>query len=71
MANYIRVDDGDVYRLDRAIDPGEVTAQIALALEGGDSVSVGIEFPDDRYKTAVLVVGRNASCVLVTRDERE
>jgi hypothetical protein len=69
MANYIRVDDGETYRLDRAIDPGEVTALIAVALEGGDSVSVGIEFPEHEDKTAVLVVGRNASCVLVTRDE--
>jgi hypothetical protein len=71
MANYIRVDDGDTYRLDPEIDPAELTTQIATALEGGDSVTVGLDFPDRHAKTGALTVGRNASCVLLTTDESE
>jgi hypothetical protein len=71
VANYIRVDDGDTYRLDPEIDPGELTTRIATALEGGDSVTVGLDFPDDREKTGALTVGRSAACVLLTTDDAE
>jgi hypothetical protein len=40
--------------------------QVAKALEGGDSVTVGIEPQLDREKTGVLVIGRCASSVPVT-----
>ena len=69
MANYIRVDDGESYQLLPEIDPAELTVLLATALEGGDSVTVGIEPPLGREKTAALVVGRSASCVLVTTDD--
>src|SRR5437870_11352750 len=45
MANYIRVDDGESYQLLPEIDPAELTVLLATALEGGDSVTVGIEPP--------------------------
>jgi hypothetical protein len=70
MANYIRVEDGETYRLLPEIDPAELTVQLANALEGGDSVTVGIEPPLGREKTGALVVGRNASYVLVTADDQ-
>jgi hypothetical protein len=71
MANYIRVDDGETYRLLPEVDPAELTVQIAVALEGGDSVTVGVEPPLGREKLGALVVGRSASCVLVTSDDRQ
>ena len=70
MANYIRVDDGETYRLMPEVDPAELTVRVAKALEGGDSVTVGIEPQLDREKTGVLVSGRGASSVLVTSDDR-
>jgi hypothetical protein len=70
MANYIRVDDGETYRLMPEVDPAELTVRVAKALEGGDSVTVGIEPQLDREKTGVLVIGRGASSVLVTSDDR-
>jgi hypothetical protein len=69
MANYIRVEDGETYRLVPEIDPAELTVQLARALEGGDSVTVGIEPPLGREKTGALTVGRCASSVLVTTDD--
>jgi hypothetical protein len=68
MANYIRVDDGETYRLVPEIDPAELTVQLAKTLEGGDSVTVGVEPPLGSEKTGALVVGRCAGCVLVTSD---
>jgi hypothetical protein len=70
MANYIRVEDGETYRLTPAVDPAELTVQVATALEGGDSVTVGIEPPLGREKVGALVIGRSAACVLVTSDDR-
>jgi hypothetical protein len=69
--NYIRVDDGDIYMLDPEIDPAELTSRLAIALEGGDSVTVGIDLPGEQDKAAVLVVGRSAACVVVTTIENE
>ena len=69
MPNYIRVDNGDTYLLDAAIDPADLTARVARALEGGDSVSVGIDLPGERDRAAVLVVGQNAASVVVTTVE--
>jgi hypothetical protein len=69
MANYIRVEHGETYRLLREVDPAELTVQLAKALEGGDSVTVGIEPPLGREKTGALVIGQSASCVLVTTDD--
>jgi hypothetical protein len=69
MANYIRVEQGETYRLVPEADPAELTMQLAKALEGGDSVTVGIELPLGREKTGALVIGRCASCVLVTTDD--
>ena len=45
MANYIRVDDGEHYRLESHVEPAELTVAVARALEGGDSVTVGVEPP--------------------------
>jgi hypothetical protein len=70
MANYIRVEDRETYRLMPEIDPAELTVQLARALEGGDSVTVGVESPLGREKTGALVVGRSASCLLVTSDDQ-
>jgi hypothetical protein len=70
MANYIRVDDGETYRLMPEVEPAELTVQVAEALEGGDSVTVGIEPPLGREKTGALVIGRCASSVLVMSDDR-
>lgn len=69
MANYIRVENGETYRLVPEIDPAELTVQLATALEGGDSVTVGIELPLGREKTGALVIGQSAACVLVTTDD--
>jgi hypothetical protein len=69
MPNYIRVDNGDTYLLDPEVDPAELTARVAIALEGGDSVSVGIDLPGERDRAAVLIVGRSAGCVVVTTVE--
>jgi hypothetical protein len=70
MANYVRVDDGETYRLLPEVEPAELTMQLAQALEGGDSVTVGVEPPLGREKTGALVIGRFASSVLVTSDDR-
>jgi hypothetical protein len=70
MANYVRVADGETYRLMPEVDPTELTVQIAKALEGGDSVTVGIEPPMGREKTGALVIGRCASSVLITSDDQ-
>jgi hypothetical protein len=70
MANYVRVGDGETYRLMPEVDPAELTVQVAKALEGGDSVTVGIDPPLGREKTGALVIGRCAPSVLITSDDR-
>ena len=70
MANYIRVENGETYRLLPEVDPAELTVRIAITLEGGDSVTVGVEPPLGREKSGALVIGRGAACVLVTSDDR-
>jgi hypothetical protein len=70
MANYIRVADGETYRLMPEVDPAELTVQVATALEGGDSVTVGIEPPLGREKAGALVIGRCAASVLITSDDQ-
>jgi hypothetical protein len=71
MANYVRVADDETYRLMPEIDPAERTLQLANALDGGDSVTVGVEPPLGREKTGALVIGRGASCVLITSDDQQ
>jgi len=67
MANCITVEDGETHQLLPEVDPGELTVQLARALEGGDSVTVGIE-PPPGQELAALTVGQSAACVLVTTD---
>jgi len=68
VASYIKVGDGRTYRLLPEVDPAELTVQIATALEGGDSVTVGVEPPLGGEQTAALVIGRGAPCVLLSSD---
>jgi hypothetical protein len=53
------------------VDPADLTVQLAKALEGGDSVTVGIEPPLGREKTGALVIGRCAPSVLITSDDQQ
>jgi hypothetical protein len=69
MANCIRVEHGETYRLLPEIDPADLTVLLARALEGGDSVTVGVEPPLGREKTGALVIGQSASCVLITSED--
>ena len=69
IANHIRVENGETYRLMPEVDPAELTVQLARTLEGGDSVTVGIEPPLEREKVGALVIGESASCILVTSDD--